>query len=110
MSESVRSGRGSFKSITSSAVRKQGFPQEELISLPSDLPLLRTLQKELSQPTASKGTRSLDKAPTHLSHLDPRRQSGLPRWGSRLAARSPLQHCRCCARDRSAPSPSGSMT
>ena len=38
--------------------RKQGFPQEELISLPSDLPLLRTLQKELSQPTASKGTRS----------------------------------------------------
>jgi len=37
-----------------------------LISLPSDLPLLRTLQKELSQPTASKGTRMrlvIDKQP-----------------------------------------------
>ena len=32
-------------------------PHEELISLPSAPPLLRTLQKELSQPTASKGTR-----------------------------------------------------
>jgi phage terminase large subunit len=33
------------------------FPQDELISIPSDLPLLRTLQKELSQPTMGKGTR-----------------------------------------------------
>src|SRR5258708_11476219 len=33
------------------------YDQDELISLPSALPLLRTLQKELSQPTASKGTR-----------------------------------------------------
>jgi hypothetical protein len=33
------------------------YDLDELISLPSDLPLLRTLQKELSQPTASKGTR-----------------------------------------------------
>jgi phage terminase large subunit len=42
------------------------FDQDELISLPSDLPLLRTLQKELSQPTASKGTRMrlvIDKQP-----------------------------------------------
>jgi hypothetical protein len=40
------------------------WEQEELISLPSDLPLLRTLQKEL--PTASKGTRLrmvIDKQP-----------------------------------------------
>jgi phage terminase large subunit len=33
------------------------YDQDELISLLSDLPLLRTLQKELSQPTAGKGTR-----------------------------------------------------
>jgi phage terminase large subunit len=33
------------------------FDQDELISLPSDLPQLRTLQKELSQPTAGKDTR-----------------------------------------------------
>jgi phage terminase large subunit len=42
------------------------YDQYELISLPSDLPLLRTLQKELSQPTASKGTRMrmvIDKQP-----------------------------------------------
>jgi phage terminase large subunit len=42
------------------------FPHDELISIPSDLPLLRTLQKELSQPTMSKGTRMrlvIDKAP-----------------------------------------------
>lgn len=42
------------------------FPQEELISIPSTLPMLRTLQKELSQPTASKGTRMrlvIDKTP-----------------------------------------------
>jgi phage terminase large subunit len=42
------------------------YDQDELISLPSDLPLLRTLQKELSQPTASKGTRMrmvIDKQP-----------------------------------------------
>jgi phage terminase large subunit len=42
------------------------FDQDELISIPSDLPLLRTLQKELSQPTASKGTRMrmvIDKQP-----------------------------------------------
>jgi hypothetical protein len=42
------------------------FPHDELISLPSVLPLLRTLQKELSQPTMSKGTRMrlvIDKAP-----------------------------------------------
>jgi phage terminase large subunit len=30
---------------------------DELISLPSDLPPLRTLQKELSQPTMSRGSR-----------------------------------------------------
>jgi phage terminase large subunit len=43
-----------------------GFNHDELISLPSTLPLLRTLQKELSQPTASKGTRMrlvIDKQP-----------------------------------------------
>lgn len=42
------------------------YSQDELISLPSDLPLLRTLQKELSQPTMSKGTRMklvIDKQP-----------------------------------------------
>jgi phage terminase large subunit len=42
------------------------FPHDELISLPSVLPLLRPLQKELSQPTASKGTRMrmvIDKQP-----------------------------------------------
>jgi len=42
------------------------YDQDELISIPSDLPLLRTLQKELSQPTASKGTRMrlvIDKQP-----------------------------------------------
>jgi len=42
------------------------YSQGELISLPSDLPLLRTLQKELSQPTMSKGTRMklvIDKQP-----------------------------------------------
>jgi phage terminase large subunit len=42
------------------------FPPDELISIPSDLPLLRTLQKELSQPTMSRGTRMrlmIDKQP-----------------------------------------------
>jgi phage terminase large subunit len=42
------------------------FPQDELISIPSTLPSLRTLQKELSQPTAGKDTRMrlvIDKAP-----------------------------------------------
>jgi phage terminase large subunit len=42
------------------------YDQNELISLPAELPLLRTLQKELSQPTASKGTRMrlvIDKQP-----------------------------------------------
>jgi phage terminase large subunit len=42
------------------------YSQDELISLPSDLPLLRTLQKELSQPTMSRGTRMklvIDKQP-----------------------------------------------
>jgi hypothetical protein len=42
------------------------FDQDELISLPSDLPQLRTIQKELSQPTMSKGTRMkliIDKQP-----------------------------------------------
>jgi hypothetical protein len=39
---------------------------DELISLPSSLPLLRSLQRELSQPTASQGSRMkmvVDKAP-----------------------------------------------
>jgi phage terminase large subunit len=42
------------------------FPQDEMISLPSTLPNLRTLQKELSQPTAVKDTRmrlKIDKQP-----------------------------------------------
>jgi hypothetical protein len=42
------------------------FPQDELISIPSTLPNLRTLQKELSQPTAGKDTRMrlvIDKMP-----------------------------------------------
>jgi hypothetical protein len=42
------------------------FNHDELISLPSTLPLLRTLQKELSQPTAVKDTRlrlKIDKQP-----------------------------------------------
>jgi phage terminase large subunit len=42
------------------------YAQDELISLPSDLPLLRTLQKELSQPTMSKNSRMklvIDKQP-----------------------------------------------
>ena len=42
------------------------FEQDQLISLPSDLPLLRTLQKELSQPTIVKDTRMrlvVDKKP-----------------------------------------------
>jgi hypothetical protein len=33
------------------------YPIDELIVLPSDLPLLRQIEKELSQPTASKGAR-----------------------------------------------------
>jgi phage terminase large subunit len=50
------------------------YDQDELISLPSDLPLLRTLQKELSQPTMSQGTRMrlvIDKQPegTHSPNL-----------------------------------------
>ncbi|QIG96586.1 hypothetical protein [Bradyrhizobium sp. 6(2017)] len=42
------------------------WEQDELISLPSSLPLLRTLQKELSQPTMDKDTRMrlvVDKQP-----------------------------------------------
>ena len=42
------------------------YDQDDLISLPSSLPQLRTLQKELSQPTMSKGTRMklvIDKQP-----------------------------------------------
>jgi hypothetical protein len=42
------------------------YSQDELISLPADLPQLRTLQKELSQPTMSKNTRMkliVDKQP-----------------------------------------------
>jgi hypothetical protein len=42
------------------------YPPDELISLPSTLPLLRTLQKELSQPTMGKSTRMkllIDKKP-----------------------------------------------
>lgn len=42
------------------------YDPDELISLPSDLPLLRTLEKELSQPTMSKDTRMkliIDKQP-----------------------------------------------
>ncbi len=42
------------------------YDQDDLISLPSDLPQLRSLQKELSQPTMSKGTRMklvIDKQP-----------------------------------------------
>jgi phage terminase large subunit len=42
------------------------FNHDDLISLPSDLPLLRTLQKELSQPTMGKNSRMqliIDKQP-----------------------------------------------
>ncbi len=42
------------------------YEPDELISLPSDLPLLRTLQKELSQPTMGKNSRMrliIDKQP-----------------------------------------------
>jgi phage terminase large subunit len=42
------------------------FPPDELISIPSGLQLLRTLQKELSQPTMSRGARMrlvIDKQP-----------------------------------------------
>jgi hypothetical protein len=42
------------------------YERDELISLPSDLPLLRTLQKELSQPTMGKNSRMrliIDKQP-----------------------------------------------
>lgn len=42
------------------------FDPIDMISLPSDLPLLRTLEKELSQPTASKNSRMkliIDKQP-----------------------------------------------
>jgi hypothetical protein len=42
------------------------YDRDDLISLPSDLPLLRTLEKELSQPTASKDSRMkllIDKQP-----------------------------------------------
>lgn len=35
------------------------FPAEELISLPSDLPMLRQIEKELCQPTATRSTGSL---------------------------------------------------
>jgi hypothetical protein len=43
-----------------------GWVADDLISLPSGLPLLRKLQKELSQPTASQGARMkllVDKKP-----------------------------------------------
>lgn len=33
------------------------YPEDELISIPSDLPLLRTLEKEISQPTMGKGSK-----------------------------------------------------
>jgi len=42
------------------------YSQDQLISLPSTLPQLRSLQKELSQPTAVKDTRmrlKIDKMP-----------------------------------------------
>ena len=42
------------------------YDRDELISLPSTLPLLRTLEKELSQPTMSKNSRMkliIDKQP-----------------------------------------------
>ena len=50
------------------AINEPDFTWEpgELISLPSSLPLLRSLQRELSQPTASQGSRMkmvVDKAP-----------------------------------------------
>jgi hypothetical protein len=44
--------------------RQTRYDQAELISLPSTLPLLRTVQKELIQPTASKVMRLvIDKQP-----------------------------------------------
>lgn len=50
------------------ALNEPGFTwaPEDLISLPSDLPLLRQVEKELSQPTAGKGARMrliIDKTP-----------------------------------------------
>jgi phage terminase large subunit len=58
--------RRRFEKTHRAIVEGIAFPQEELISLPSMLPNLRTLQKELSQPTAKKDTRMrlvIDKAP-----------------------------------------------
>jgi len=46
--------------------KEHGYELHELISLPSDLPLLRTLQKELSQPTMVKSSKMklmIDKKP-----------------------------------------------
>lgn len=46
--------------------KDHNYPVDELISLPSTLPSLRSLQKELSQPTASKNTQMklvIDKKP-----------------------------------------------
>lgn len=46
------------------------YPTDELISIPSDLPLLRSLQKELSQPTSCKSARfkwMVDKKPEGTS-------------------------------------------
>lgn len=49
--------RRRFEKTHRAIVDGVSFPQDELISLPSTLPMLRTLQKELSQPTAGKSTR-----------------------------------------------------
>lgn len=49
--------RQRFEKTYRAIMEGEAFEVDELISLPSDLPLLRSLQKELSQPTAGPGAR-----------------------------------------------------
>ncbi|MCK1586916.1 hypothetical protein IVB04_06715 [Bradyrhizobium sp. 169] len=55
------------------------YDRDELISLPSSLPLLRTLEKKFSQPTISKNSRMkliIDKQPEGSRLAEPRGRSG----------------------------------
>lgn len=49
--------RRRFEKTHKAVTEFEDYPVDELISLSSDMPLLRTLQKELSQPTAGKSAR-----------------------------------------------------
>jgi hypothetical protein len=49
--------RSRFEKTHKSITEDLYYPEDELISIPSDLPLLRTLEKEISQPTMGKGSK-----------------------------------------------------